>query len=252
MDQQGEIEGSGSSPSFSFYAADTSTSMAIDKVIREEQASRFRESGDSDEDDFRFSLDLSEEEVSAEQIDSRGWTVFPLFNRDLLVNNEAKSKDNEIHASDSITSSLRKLFIDEPEESSSCSSSEADELEALPSGTYCVWRPKTDGESSSVMTKIKKSSSTGSLLKKWKLRYMLRRSSSEGKDPVMLLTPKQKLNSGEISKVVGRLKAQTPVHELFYVRKRAENEVGKRKSFLPYRQVGLFTNVNGMGKMLPF
>ncbi|KAL7608960.1 hypothetical protein Lser_V15G13182 [Lactuca serriola] len=246
MEQQGDIEGSGSSPSFSFYASDTSTSMAIAKVIREE--ARFNEFGDSDEDDFRFSLDLSEEEVSAKEIDSRGWIVFPLFNRDLVVKDEVKSKDNEIHASDS----LRKLFIDEPEESSSCSSSEADELEALPSGTYCVWRPKTEGGSSAVMTKIKKSSSTGSLLKKWKLRYMLRRSNSEGKDPVVLLTPKQKRNSGEVSKVAGKSKVQTPVHELFYVRKRAENEVGKRKSFLPYRQVGLFTNVNGMGKMLPF
>ncbi|CAH1439247.1 unnamed protein product [Lactuca virosa] len=252
MEQQGDIEGSGSSSSFSFYTSDTSTSMAIAKVIREEQAARFNEFGDSDEDDFRFSLDLSEEEVSAKEIDSRGWNVFPIFNRALLVKDEVKSKDNEIHASDSITSSLQKLFIDEPEESSSCSSSEADELEVLPSGTYCVWRPKTEGGSSPVMTKIKKSSSTGSLLKKWKLRYMLRRSNSEGKDPVVLLTPKQKRNSGEVSKVAGKLKAQTPVHELFYVRKRAENEVGKRKSFLPYRQVGLFTNVNGMAKMLPF
>ncbi|KAI3699803.1 hypothetical protein L2E82_44349 [Cichorium intybus] len=58
--------------------------------------------------------------------------------------------------------------------------------------------------------------------------------------------------SFSVSKVAGRLKAQTPVHEQFYVQRRAENEVGKRKSFLPYRQVGLFTNVNVMGKMLPF
>ncbi|KAL7598773.1 hypothetical protein Lser_V15G25942 [Lactuca serriola] len=124
--------------------------MAIAKVIREEQAGRFHELGDSDEDDFRFSLDLSEEGVSAKEIDSRGWTVFPLFNRDLLIKVEVKSKDNEIHASDSITSSLQKLFIDELEESS-CSSSEADELEALPSGIFCVWRPKTESGSSPIM-----------------------------------------------------------------------------------------------------
>ncbi|CAH1428054.1 unnamed protein product [Lactuca virosa] len=111
----------------------------------------FTNFGDSDEDDFRFSLDLSEEGVSAKEIDSRGWTIFPLFNRDLLIKDEVKSKDNEIHASDSIISSLRKLFIDEPKESSSCSSSEADELEALPSGTFCVWRPKTESGSSPVM-----------------------------------------------------------------------------------------------------
>ncbi|CAI9266081.1 unnamed protein product [Lactuca saligna] len=51
--------------------------MAIAKVIREEQAGQFHKFGDSDEDDFRFSLDLSEEGVSAKEIDSRGWTVFP-------------------------------------------------------------------------------------------------------------------------------------------------------------------------------
>ncbi|XP_023757428.1 uncharacterized protein LOC111905926 [Lactuca sativa] len=125
--------------------------MAIAKVICKEQAGRFHEFGDFDEDDFRFSLDLIEEGVSTKGIDSRGWTVFPLFNRDLLIKDEVKSKDNEIHASDSITSSLWKLFIDELEESSSCSSSEADELEALPSGTFCVWRPKTESGSSPVM-----------------------------------------------------------------------------------------------------
>ncbi|CAH1413005.1 unnamed protein product [Lactuca virosa] len=253
MEQQlGETEGSGSSPSFSFYTSNSSTSTAAAKVTgeeREEQAALFHEFGDSNEDDFEFSLKLTEEEVSAKVINSRGWTVYPLFNRDLLLKDEV---DPEVHASDSITSSLRKLFIDKPEESSSCSSSEADELEALPSGTYCVWRPKTEGGSSPVMTKIKKSSSTGSGSKKWKIRYLLRRSNSQGKEPVVVLTPKQKQNSGDVSKVAGRLKAQTPVHEQFYVQKRAENEMGKRKSYLPYRQVGLFTNVNAMGKMLPF
>ncbi|CAI9260299.1 unnamed protein product [Lactuca saligna] len=108
--------------------------MAIAKVIREEHAGRVHEFRDSDEDDFRFSLDLSEEGVSTKEIDSRGWTVFPLFNRDLLIKDEVKSMDNDIHASDSITGSLWKLFIDEPEESSSCSSSEAYESE----GDYMV------------------------------------------------------------------------------------------------------------------
>ncbi|CAI9276823.1 unnamed protein product [Lactuca saligna] len=64
---------------------------------------------------------------------------------------EVKSMDNEIHASDSITSSLRKLFIDNAEESYSCSSLESDELEALPSGTFCVWRPKTENGSSPII-----------------------------------------------------------------------------------------------------
>ncbi|KAI3699805.1 hypothetical protein L2E82_44353 [Cichorium intybus] len=256
MEQQGKIKGLGLSPSFSFYTSDTSTSMAAAKFIREEQAARFHEFGDVDEGDFEFPLEFSDDEISANEIDSRGWTVFPVFNRDLLVKDEVKTKDDEIHASDSITSPLRKLKIDEREESTSCSSSEADELEALPSGTYCVWKPKADGGSSPDLSKIKKSSSTGSGSKRWGIRYLLRRSNSEGKEPVVLLTPKkvdspkQKRNSGEVSKVAGRLKSQTPLQ--FYMEKRAENEAGKRKSFLPYRQVGLFTNVSGLAKMIPF
>ncbi|KAL4568371.1 hypothetical protein LXL04_023982 [Taraxacum kok-saghyz] len=257
MEEQGKMEGSGFSPSFSFYSSDSSTATAVAKVIREEQAARFHEFGDFDEDEFEFSLELSDEDASVRDIDPQGWTVFPVFNRDLLAKDEekreVKSKDDEIHASDSITGPLRRLFIVEQEESSSCSSSEADELEALPAETYCVWRPKADGGSSPAMTKIKKSSSTGSGSKRWGIRYLLRRSKSDGKEPVVLLTPKkQKRNSGEVSKVTGRSKAQTPFHEQFYVQKRAENEVGRRKSYLPYRQVGLFTNINAMGKMRPF
>ncbi|KAI3699806.1 hypothetical protein L2E82_44354 [Cichorium intybus] len=268
MQQQGKIDGSGISgisPSFSCYSSDSLTSMAVAKVIREEAAARFNEFGDVDVEDFEFSLVLSDEEVSTEENDSRGWsTVFPVFNRDLLVkeeeDREVKSKDNEIDVSASVTNSLRKLFIDERDESSSCSSSEADESESPHTKAYCVWRPKADGGSSPSMTKCKKSSSTGSVSKRWSIRYLLRRSNSERKEPMVLLTPKkidspkQRRNSGEVSKVAGRLKAQTPLHEQFYVQKRAESEVVKRKTYLPYRRdlVGFFSNVNGMGKMLPF
>ncbi|XP_076928985.1 uncharacterized protein LOC143593152 [Bidens hawaiensis] len=215
---QGENADSGSSPSFSCYSSsDSITSTAIAKVISEEHAARLHI---IDDQDFEFGLVLNDEIA-----------FFPLFNRN--------SKDHETDAS-SITGAFEKLLIDQPEESSSCSSSEADELEHLPSGTFCV----------SHMTRCKKSSSTGSGSKRWRFRYFLRRSNSEGKEPMVLLTSKkEKRNPGEVSKV-----AQTPVHEQFYVQRRAENEVGKRKSYLPYMKdlVGLFGNVNGMGKMLPF
>ncbi|KAL4563209.1 hypothetical protein LXL04_027245 [Taraxacum kok-saghyz] len=68
---------------------------------------------------------------------------------------------------------------------------QADELEALPAETYCMWRPKADCGSSPAMTKIKKSSSTGSGSKRWGIRYLLWRSKSDGKEPVVLLTPKK-------------------------------------------------------------
>ncbi|CAH1413002.1 unnamed protein product [Lactuca virosa] len=250
MQQQEKTEGSGVSPSFSCYSSDSLTSIAVAKVIREEQAK-----------DHEFSFVLSDEDVSTEENESRGQRVFPVFNRDLLVkvdeDREAKAKENELHVSSSITGSLQKLFIEEQEESSW----EDDESESQHSKTYCVlWRPKADCGSPPRLNKCKKSSSTGSGSKRWSIRCLLRRSNSEGKEPMVLLTPKkvdspkQKRNSGEVSKVAGRPKVQTPVRELFYVRRRAENEMVTRKSYLPYRQdlVGFFSNFNGIRKMLPF
>ncbi|KAL4568370.1 hypothetical protein LXL04_023981 [Taraxacum kok-saghyz] len=234
MQQQAKIEASGFCPSFSCYSSDSLTSTAVSKVIHEEQSARFHEFGD----DFEFPTVLSDDEVSMEQNDPQGWTVFPVFNRDALVTDqedrEAKAKEDEIDVSASITDPLRKLFINEREESSSCSSSEDDESNSLHS--------KADGGSAHSITKCKKSRSTGSGAKRWSIRYLLRRSNSEGKEPVTLLTPKksgspkQRRNSGEVSKVSGRLKVQTPVHEQFYVQRKAEIEMSKRKSYLPYRQ----------------
>ncbi|KAI3813152.1 hypothetical protein L1987_17869 [Smallanthus sonchifolius] len=183
MQLQGKIDDSGFAPSFSCYSADSITSTAIAKVIREEHVAPFH---DIEGEDFEFSLTMSDEEVSAKEADSRGWTV---FQRDLPpvkdeADREIRAKDDEIDASSAITGPFRKLFIGERDESSSYSSSEAGELENTTS-----------------IIKRKKSSSTGSGSKR-----------------------------------------------------RAENEAGKRKSYLPYRKdlVGLFANVNGMGKMLPF
>ncbi|CAI9263574.1 unnamed protein product [Lactuca saligna] len=254
MQQQKKMEVSVVSPSFSCYSSDSLTSMAVAKVIREQQAN-----------DFEFSWVLSDEDVSTEENDSPGRTVFPVFNRDLLVKDEedrdAKAKENDLRVSSSITGSLQKLFIEEREESSLYSSWEEEESESLHSKTCCMWRLKVNGGSLPCMSKCKKSSSAGSRTKRWSIRYFfLWRSNSEGKEPVVFMNPtkvnstKQKRNSGEVLKVAGRLKVQTPVHELFYVQRRAENEVVRRKSYLPYKQdlVGFFSNVKGMGKILPF
>ncbi|PWA90852.1 hypothetical protein CTI12_AA096280 [Artemisia annua] len=244
MQSQRKIEDIGFSPSFSCYSSDSVTSKAVAKVISEEEASRFPELDDVYEDDFKFSF----EGDSPRDADTRILTVYPVFNRDLdLANDEL---DHEVKSTDDkISGPLRKLFIDEQFESSSYTSSEADELENIPPGTFCVWRPKTEsGSSSPAMKKCKKSSSTGSGSKRWSIRNLLKRSNSEGTEPMVLLSSRQKRNSGEVTRAVSRLKGQSPVHEMFYVQRRAENEIVKKKSFLPYRQ----NLVNGMGKMLPF
>ncbi|KAJ0843993.1 hypothetical protein HanRHA438_Chr15g0697441 [Helianthus annuus] len=201
------------------------------------------EIGDVEHEDFEFKL-LPNDELISKHINPQNWTVFPVFNRHFPVNIEVANETN----------TLEKLFIDQHEESSSCSSSETDELERIPSGTFCVWQP-------TVITNSKKNSSIGYGSKWWIIRYLLQRSNSEGKEAVLLLTRakadglKQKRISGEVLKGAGLWKARTSVHERFYVQRRAENEAGKRKSYLPYRKdlLGLsFANVNEMGKMLLF
>ncbi|KAJ0636019.1 hypothetical protein HanOQP8_Chr17g0657211 [Helianthus annuus] len=179
-------------PSFSCYSNDNITSRAVAKAIHEEEVARLHENGGIYDEDFEFSLVLSDEES-----DSQAWTV---FNHD-------------------ITGSLGKLFISEQEDSSSYTSSGTDESDS----------PR----------KCKKSRSFGSESKRWIVRYLLRRSNSERKEPMVKEdSPKQKRNSGR----------RWATHERFYVQRRAENEVEKRRSYLPYRK----DLVNGMGKMLPF
>ena len=64
-------------------------------------------------------------------------------------------------------------------------SSEVDELEKVPSGTYYVWKSKA---TKSPPRRCKKSNSTGSS-KWWKFRDFLLRSNNDGKDTLFFLTP---------------------------------------------------------------
>ncbi|KAF5730849.1 hypothetical protein HS088_TW19G00449 [Tripterygium wilfordii] len=144
---------------------------------------------------------------------------------------------------------IRPLFSEERElTSTSCSSSEADELDGAEPGTYCVWTPKKAGESSPRM--CKKSGSTGSS-KRWKFRDLLNRSHSDGKDTFVFLAS---INN---NKKAGEAKQRTPVSNAKEAKggveeesvklNRAVKESEKRRSYLPYRQdlVGVFTNVYG-------
>ncbi|KAI3758851.1 hypothetical protein L6452_06423 [Arctium lappa] len=147
---------------------------------------------DVDEEDFEFSLVNDDEHVSAEDTGFEGPVVFPLFDSDLLITNEAdreavaKVDDEE----DACSASLGKLFINEWEEFASPSSSEADEYESEGTGVFCAWRSKMDIGSSS-LSKCKKSSSTGSGSKRWRIRDLLRQSNNEG------ITGENQLPEGE-------------------------------------------------------
>ncbi|WKA09681.1 hypothetical protein VitviT2T_027304 [Vitis vinifera] len=67
----------------------------------------------------------------------------------------------------------------------SCSSSEADELEEVPPRKYCMWKPKAV---ESPPGRCRKNNSMGSS-KRWKFREFLHRSNSNDKDTFVFLTP---------------------------------------------------------------
>ncbi|KAL3640120.1 hypothetical protein CASFOL_015088 [Castilleja foliolosa] len=260
------------SPSFSSYSSNRLAEIA-GRVADERPNAASGDDGDGgDDDDFEFTLIREDEEVSVENFfyDGQIRHVFPVFNRDLLLNSGGESSACGGRESLESTAAipLSKLFIEEDRERvdnpMSCSSSEADELDNVPAGTYCVWRPKL--AESPMPSQCKKSKSTGSASSRWKLRDLMRRSKSDGKDNFVFLTPKNKEGKsgksiestneadgklGARSASGGRVPAGSPsAHEEFYVRNKAMKEGERKKSYLPYRRelVGFFANVNGLSK----
>ncbi|KAI3768725.1 hypothetical protein L2E82_19555 [Cichorium intybus] len=270
MQPTAEIDDIGLSPSFNCYSNYSLTSMAAAKVsdeVIEEQAAGFPKFSDGDEEDFEFSLDFTGDNYLPKELSLSGRILFPIFNRDLVTKDEVdRTVEEVVHEDSSVIISLKKLFVGDGEGALSSSSSEAEELELeeRPSGTFCMsWR-KADVRSPT-LAECKKSSSTGSGLRKWRIKDILCRSNSAGKEMVLFLCPKkvdalkQKriVNSSEVRKVAGKSKTTSSksVHELFYVQRKAEQKGDKMKSYLPYRKdlVGFFVNVNGLrNKKSPF
>lgn len=244
--------------------------------VEEEQV---KDESVDEEDDFEFSFVGRESEsspISADEIFFNGQIkpYFPIFNRDLLSTEDADNIDDlkPLNRQSPGRTPLRKL-LNEERDSPSSSSSEADELEGVLPGTYCVWAPKPPDASPG---RCKKSNSTGSS-KRWRFRDLLPRSNSEGKDTFIFLTSSgsskkrvEKSKPNDVSKEVrtssevkvtgtsigkGFAGENASAHEMHYVRSRAVKTVDRRRSFLPYRQdlVGFFANVNGLSRNLhPF
>lgn len=209
---------------------------------------------DDDNSDFAFVTAGSDQfsPISADEIFYNG-QIRPIFNRDLLLNDTGCNSEKVSTPRKSNRVSLRKLFIEDREIASSSSSSEVDDLEGITPGTYCVWRPKSAEESPSEL--CKKSNSTGSSTKRWKLRDFIHRSNSEGKETfVFLTTPfkkrEEKTESTRIdsAKITGKVSAVEGFPALRY----SENGKDKRKSYLPYRQdlVSFLGNVNALNRNL--
>ncbi|KAJ0241217.1 hypothetical protein HA466_0216570 [Hirschfeldia incana] len=204
-----------------------------------------REEGEDEEFSFT-SVNAEKSPITAEEAfeDGQIRPVYPLFNRNLLFEPDERS----------LRSPLKKLFVESEE-----ATTETDE-ESEPIGPYCSWSARTVVEEASTET-CRKSNSTG-FSKLWRFRELVSRSSSDGKDAFVFLNHGDKKNQSsskpavESSGVVKRaekgeekkkerMKTRS-AHERMYMRNRAIREEEKRKSFLPYRHVGFFTNVNGL------
>lgn len=296
-------------PSFNSYASERIVNIAAkvseefrdeeskseSKVLLEEEDEEEEEEYVDEDDEFEFVSTIADLD-SRLFFDGEIRQVFPVFNRSLLLNEGCDDHDRGNEGGHA-AAALKKLFIDDHDDDddagrqASSSSSDEDEPEPEPNMnvTFCIWSPKRNNNPTSSASPLqspsrcKKSNSTGSSSsstpsKKWfKLRDLLRRSNSDGKDSfVFLHKPKnnnnnnnnknssnshadsskeKKVKSGK-SKAKAKTKAQAAAvsaHEAFYVKNRAIKQGDKKKSYLPYRQdlLGVFANYNGLAKTLP-
>lgn len=251
-------------PSFNSYSSER-LAQIVGKVSGENE--------DTNDDEFEFALAREENDVLPEDFFYQGQIgpVYPLFRRDLLLSYGGSSENRRLESSaevECIKVPLSKLLEEtrrdeNDRDPASCSSSEVDELESIPTGTYCVWRPKVPETPSS--SRCKKSKSTGSASKRWKLPEFLRRSNSDGKDSFVFMTPKHRdekrdrtETSRKLTERIATAASSSTVgppsaHEALYVQNRVKNENDRRKSYLPYRPglVGFFASSNGLRKSSP-
>ncbi|XP_018437459.2 ribosome biogenesis protein NOP53 [Raphanus sativus] len=151
---------------------------------------------------------------------------------------------------------------------------EEDELDMIPSEIYCPWTPaRSPVEMTSPCRKSKSTGSSSSTSawsrRRWKIRNLLKRSRSDGKESLEFLNsspvnnidkscssspcPKNKETVKTKKKEKEKEKEKVSAHEKFYLRNKAMKEEDKRKSYLPYKQelVGIFSNIHRHGKAFP-
>ncbi|XP_010514498.1 PREDICTED: uncharacterized protein LOC104790442 [Camelina sativa] len=233
------------SPSFSTYSGDRLAEIAERVCYREK----------SDE-EFEFSM------AAGTSSPDGGGLVFPVFNQN-LISGETSPEEKA-----AVIVPLKDLFLRErsneqppQQETYSSSSSDVeedeDEFDEIPREIYCPWTPARSTAEMSPSGGCRKSKSTGSSstsswsTKRWRLRDLLKRSKSDGKQSLKFLNPvEDESTKRKKEKVV----TVSSAHEKFYLRNKAMKEEDKRKSYLPYKQdlVGLFSNINHRyGKAFP-
>ncbi|KAJ0257707.1 hypothetical protein HA466_0085290 [Hirschfeldia incana] len=236
---------------------------------------------DEEEEEFSFACVNAEgSPITAEEAfeDGQIRPVFPLFNRDLLFHYENADQNDCVSTTDGDSESvvrprLRKVFVEEDRDGDG-------EGKKAEEGSYCSWSGGTVAEASPET--CRKSNSTG-FSKLWRFRDLVLRSNSDGRDAFVFLnsnaavgdktqssssTRAAKSTSEEEKKSTktakkgkekttssssAEKKKTKSAHERLYMRNRALKEEVKHRSFLPYKQVGFFTNVNGLSRNIhPF
>ncbi|XP_031493749.1 uncharacterized protein LOC116259901 [Nymphaea colorata] len=236
------------------------------------------EEDEEDDDDFEFGGLVSSADdfdaISADELFANG-RMRPLFEvfqswpaGSIPVPSSAAQSDLSSSSSSSACSSsststrlpLKTLFLEDR------AVPEADELTGVPEGTYCVWSPRKPQPET-----CKKSNSTSNSSRRWRLRDILHRSNSDGKDMFVFLAPPPKKNKDRqapesrprrppaspervepqkkmekdknmADRKTNQKKGGFPA-DVRYVKSR---EGDRRRSYLPYRQdlVGIFGNLN--------
>lgn len=228
---------------------ENSSTQKVEEEANSESAEK-EDKNDGEGEEFEFAFVAKEAEfsspISADEIFYNGQIrpTFPISNRDLRfrnveIENGNKTTENSGSAkAPRIRVPLKKLFIEERETTTSSSSSETEELENLPPGTYCVWKPKA---AEAATRQCKQSSSAGSS-KRWRFSDLLRRTNRDGrKDSFVILPPRNKQQ-----KKTETAKVTPPVM--------AAVAPGTRKHDQRRRDVvGFFNIVNGLSRNLqPF
>lgn len=224
---------------------------------------------DDNDDDFTFMIIGDDESEIYADKDGQVRPVFPLFDRKLLLDGEY-----EVEEIDRLPFQppVDKVFIESPR---GFPSSTAAEHDGAAAGTYCDWSKESATSSSSgtgsTAELSKKSNSTG-FSKLWRLKEIVGRSNSDGRDAFVFLKHSDKTTSsmtsskavtgertfvkvnaaGGKSKVVNTQgakakKVNVSAHEAYMRSRGGHNEEERRRSYLPYRPelMGFFTNVNG-------
>ncbi|XP_020579567.1 uncharacterized protein LOC110024127 [Phalaenopsis equestris] len=212
-----------------------------------------------EDDDFEFAFAVGNQEthplITADEIFSDGQIrpIYPVFNRDLLLTCDEEKLCRQ---------PLFQLLIEDREVSISHSDSPlGHDLEGIPPGSYCVWKPgspKSPGM-------VRKSSSTGSSRRRRIRDFVVGRSHSDGKEKFMFIAAEEKSSiKKEVATDEGKRKGQEKkaaeldlitAHRVFYGSSgnrstaRGGGAAG-RKSYLPYKPeiMGFFARVNGISR----